>query len=419
MKHTSTKFVVRKDRTSKTGLTSVYLQTNFNNRQHRFALPLQVNPKNWCEIKQRVNKQEFEHWDKNKMFDLYDTQIRAYISECLTKKMPQNLDGLKNALFGRTTSDDYFEFTKSEIEGDITLSKETRRTYFAKLSKLKRFRSKLSLHEIDYAFLMGYKKWMIESGNDINTWNKDFSIIRSFLNRAINKGLIEKHDFDKVKIKNVEGKREFLMMNELQIFRKLYSGELDDEIKKQLQTSLATKDLLDGNLTKIVRNLLDTGQLDGRLKKILHMFLFTCYTGLRYQDLRGLKFENIKDDFIILTMHKTNKPVDIPLIAESKKMLPDKGQKDDNETVFTVPTNQVFNRYLKELSKIAGIKKTITLHCARHTFATLALDNGMKLEVVSKILGHSSLKVTLLYAKILQSQKVKSMNAFNQAIIGL
>ncbi|MCL2416866.1 MAG: site-specific integrase [Bacteroidales bacterium] len=386
MKHSPTKFIVRKDYASKTGQTTVYLRTNFNNRQHRFALPLLVNPKNWDDGKQRVNKHEFEHWDKNKMLDFYDAQTKAYTADCQIKKKPQTLEGLKMALFGRTTSDNYFKFAKAEIEEDITLSKETKRTYLAKLTKLERFRSNLKLSDIDYKFLMDYKKWMIVSGNETNTWNKDLSIIRSFLNRAINKGLLDSHDFDKVKIKSVEGKREFLTMDELQTFRKLYSGDLI---------------------------------IDRRLKKILHLFLFTCYTGLRYQDLKGLKFENIKDDFIVLTMHKTNKPVNIPLINEAKKMLPDKGKKSDNEAVFSVPTNQVFNRYLKELAKIADIKKAITLHCARHTFATLALDSGMKLEVISKILGHSSLKVTLIYAKILQSQKVESMNAFNQAIAGL
>ena len=61
---------------------------------------------------------------------------------------------------------------------------------------------------------MGYKKWMIESGNTENTYNKDFAIIKSFLNRAINKGLIEKHDFYKIKIRTVDGNREFLTMDE-------------------------------------------------------------------------------------------------------------------------------------------------------------------------------------------------------------
>jgi len=418
MKHTSVKFVVRKDCTSKAGLTSVYLRTSYNNQQNRFALPLQVNPMNWDENKQRVNRQEFEHWDKNKMLDFYDGETKTYIANCQIKKKPFSVEELKITLFGKTTSEDYFEFVKSEIEGDITLSEQTKRGYYTKVSKMKQFRKQVRLSDIDYHFLMDYQTWMIRRGNDKGTRNRDFSVIKSFLNRAVNKGLIEKHDFHKIKIRSVDSKREFLTMNELQTLRKLHSGELDSEMKQHLQTLLDTKGALDDRLANVVRALLNTGKLDGRLKKTLHLFLFTCYTGLRYKDLYGLKQENVKDDFLVLKMHKTQKEIDIPLMDEAKKMLPIQ-KRNDKEAVFSVYCNQVFNRYLKELAKIAGIKKTITHHCARHTFATLAFDTGMKLEVISKILGHSSLKVTLIYAKILQSQKVESMNAFNQAIAGL
>jgi integrase len=134
------------------------------------------------------------------------------------------------------------------------------------------------------------------------------------------------------------------------------------------------------------------------LKKVLHQFLLTYYTGMRYQDLKNFSNEHIKGNFIVLKMHKTQKEVEIPLIDESKKLLPT-DRKIDGQPIFNVYCNQAFNKYLKELAILAGIKKNISHHCARHTFATLALDNGMALEVISKILGHSSLKVTLIYAR--------------------
>ncbi|MCL2028355.1 MAG: site-specific integrase [Bacteroidales bacterium] len=417
MKNVTTRFVIRKDyiHAAKTGQTSIYLTASYNNSRKRFVLPLLVTPANWDNAKQRITKNEYDYWEKNKLLAFYEVQVKTYISDCQIKKKPFTFDGLKAMVFGNAVSDCYFEFVKTETENDATLSHETKRTYLAKLNKLSRFRNKLSISEIDYNFLMEYKNWMILCGNEVNTYSKDLSIIKSFLNRAIQKGLIEKHDFDKVKIKWTDGKRDFLDMAELQTLRKLYTGNLDDGMKSHLQKLFEKKEL-GYKQKKIVRKLLDTGKLDCRLKKVLHLFLFTCYTGLRYRDLKAFRHEHIKNNFIVLKMHKTQKDVEIPLIHEAIKLLPRECEPYDKQPIFDVYCNQILNRYIKEISVIAGINKTITLHVARHTFATLAFDSGMKLEEVSKILGHSDMKTTLIYTKILQQRKVESMNVFNQTI---
>jgi len=393
----------------------VYLTSRFNNKNFRIKFPLHVNSENWDETKQRVLAKDDEHKSKNELLFHYEAVASTYISQCLIKKIPMSKADLENALFGKIMSDCYFEFVKSEIENDATFSKETKRTYLAKLSKMKRFRSKVALSEIDYAFLMDYKKWMIESGNTENTYNKDFAIIKSFLNRAINKGLIEKHDFYKIKIRTVDGNREFLTMDELQALRKIYAGHLDDAMKARLQ-KLCDDEKLDQTTKKNARKLLEKGILHEPLKKALQTFLFTCYTGLRYKDLKGFLFEHIKGDFIVKKLHKTKKEVSIPLMDEAKKLLPTV-RKSDKEAVFHVYCNQTLNRYLKELALIAGIDKAVSHHCARHTFATLTFDGEeTKIEIVSEMLGHTSVKTTRIYAKLLQHQKIKAIDSFNQRL---
>ena len=110
-------------------------------------------------------------------------------------------------------------------------------------------------------------------------------------------------------------------------------------------------------------------------------------------------------------MHKTQDDVSIPLPPQAIVLLEEGFQ---NQRVFKVNANQVTNRYLKEISEKAKIKKKITFHCARHTFATISLSIGIPLEVVSKLLGHKDLKTTMIYAKILDDLKIKYMEKWDE-----
>jgi len=117
-----------------------------------------------------------------------------------------------------------------------------------------------------------------------------------------------------------------------------------------------------------------------------------------------------KTFFIRITMHKTKDPVSIPLIDKAAKMI---SEGFEAQKVFRVPTNQVSNRFLKEISELAGIKKQITFHVSRHTFATNSITLGIPVEVVSKLLGHTNIKTTMIYSKVVDSVKVHYMDRWN------
>ena len=148
-------------------------------------------------------------------------------------------------------------------------------------------------------------------------------------------------------------------------------------------------------------------------------FLFSCFTGLRYSDMRSLLWSEVhtaadgKTLYIEHRQVKTKKTVTIPLSEEALRWMP--CQKEGVDQVFhelTVSTKTVED-VLKDWMKDCGIDKHITYHCSRHTAATTLLTLGANLYVVSKLMGHSSIQMTEVYAKIVDQKKVETMNLVN------
>ena len=144
------------------------------------------------------------------------------------------------------------------------------------------------------------------------------------------------------------------------------------------------------------------------------MFVFSCYTGLAYIDVYELTPQNLSMGidggyWINTCRHKTNIPVRIPLLPKPLAII-EKYKNNPrvlaSEKLLPVYSNQNLNAYLKEIADFCGIEKPLTFHIARHTFATtVTLTNGVPIETVSKLLGHTSIKTTQIYAKVIE-QKV-------------
>lgn len=150
-----------------------------------------------------------------------------------------------------------------------------------------------------------------------------------------------------------------------------------------------------------------------RLQKVADMFIFCCYTGLPYQEMASLKHENIIQGFdgkkwIQIYRQKTKKTLTIPLLRKAEDILL---KYEQNIEILPVISNQHFNSFLKEIAEILGIKKRITHHTARKTFAsTVLLYNDISMEIVSELLGHSNIRVTQKhYAKVVQRKVSEQM----------
>lgn len=161
-----------------------------------------------------------------------------------------------------------------------------------------------------------------------------------------------------------------------------------------------------------VKKLSETECGDWRVK---YAFLFCCFTGLRYVDVSRLRWKHIKqmdsgEYQLEIIQEKTKEPVYIPLSENALKWLPEKGINGWDNLVFPFGDRSIIYDYLKKWAKDAGIEKDIVFHTSRHTCATLLLRYGADIYTVSKILGHTSVKTTQIYAKVMDETKKEAVN---------
>jgi integrase len=147
-----------------------------------------------------------------------------------------------------------------------------------------------------------------------------------------------------------------------------------------------------------------------RKQIIKDAFLFSCFTGLRYSDIRALKWGDIMTDneglkVIKFIQQKTKKIENLQISNEALKFMPDKADAGAKDVIFPLSNNGYTNETLKSWILAAGITKRVTFHVGRHTNATLLLSLGVPIETVSKLLGHSDIQTTQIYAKVIDKNK--------------
>ncbi len=171
---------------------------------------------------------------------------------------------------------------------------------------------------------------------------------------------------------------------------------------------------------KVERDFLDKDKLDSiykfksnrkGLNQTRDIFIFSCYTGLSWIDVKNLSRDNIVlgidgNTWIHAAREKTNKPIKIHLLPIAEVLLKKYVSiMQHTELVLPVYSNQITNKYLKEIARQLGIQKRLTFHTARHTFATtVTLSNGAPIETVSKLLGHKKLSTTQIYARVVEKK---------------
>ncbi len=260
------------------------------------------------------------------------------------------------------------------------LTEATIKTYQWNLRKIRYFMPDLECNIIDEKVIRDFKAHLQEKGNKPATVTKALQVFRIFVNRLRKVGLIETDPFAGVKIGRVFTRRGFLTTREL----------------KQLYLSFSD----------------NHARLTEKEQECIRIFLFSCFTGLRYSDLCSLKASEIYDWKIRKQTHKTGEVVYIPIPVQARLLLPSK--LSGCEPVFRVVENCTFNRRLRKAAKKLGFTKYIHCHLARHTFATTCISLGIPLPATSKLLGHRNLDTTLIYAKYVDTFLDKEMRKFNR-----
>jgi len=149
-----------------------------------------------------------------------------------------------------------------------------------------------------------------------------------------------------------------------------------------------------------------------RNKEVKTAFLFSAFSGLRISDIEGLKWVDVNfvGRYIEFVQKKTGRPERLPLGAQARKLLKEQQRSGDTGGhVFSLPHRSTINDVLKAWARDAGIEKNISYHKARHSFAVLATRFGVDLFVLSRLLGHSSVAITQLYAQVVDEQKKKAV----------
>lgn len=144
-------------------------------------------------------------------------------------------------------------------------------------------------------------------------------------------------------------------------------------------------------------------------------YLFSCYCGLRLSDIYALRWKDIFLDGeqyrVSTVMQKTTTPIYLPLSRHAVRWLPERDGEGDELKIFAgLPAEPNINKVLAKWAVAAGITQKITYHTSRHSFATMMLTLGADLYTTSKLLGHSNVKTTQIYAKIVDSKKVEAVN---------
>ena len=388
MKKPIFRFSLRTSRNKKNGTVTIYYYFTVSSKSKIYKscyidIP---KPEYWNEKKQRVINSCPDCYNINIQLESIEHAAKSIISDYFIKRKFLSIAEFEKLFdYTRTNSNSFYDFIENEIKNNLKnkLAAGTLQTYYTQISKLKQFRPTLTFNDIDINFLEAYENYMLDKLNNENsTIDKTFRFVRSAYNKAIEKGIaeIEKYPFRQYhwkKAKQTDKKQKALTITEFNKLNELYN-------KNTFKRSL---------------------------HNVLKYFLFCCYTGLRYSDVRNLRFKDIQENTIKIRMKKTSDFVSIPINEKAQCFI---GSGFDEQKIFRVLGNQPTNKYLKNIAEIAGINKPVSFHWARHTFATICVELGFKIEIIKELLGHTSLKSTQIYSKVSENIKQKEMIKWNE-----
>lgn len=379
----------------KNNKVSVFARVTVNGKRANISLKRKIVLSEWDSNKgiARGNKQESRLLNryldqvKNRIYEAHDQLVKEKVFIC-AQSIKSRFLGEDKEEYSLLTLIDYHNTQMSEA-----LSYGTLKNYFTTQKYIKLFFTKkkiqdIHLSQLTFRFLIDFEKFLRtyipkdhQKKMENNTVMKHIQRLRKMVTLAYKMEWIEKDPFIKFKPTYIKNEREFLREDELQ-----------DIIEKEFDIE--------------------------RLNLVKDLFVFSCYTGLSYIDVMNLNEDNIAigidgGRWIVTNRQKTHNKVKIPILETAEELLKKyKGhiKTQRTKTLFPNISNQKLNAYLKEIADICGIKKNLTFHMARHTFATtITLSNGVPIETVSKLLGHTKIATTQIYARVIEKKVSEDM----------
>ena len=387
-------FYAKTTKSNSSGLLPIYVRLTIDGKRLEYSTKKFIDTSKWSKDLGRMKGNSEEARSINSLLDFTRNRINEIHFELLKESKTIQIDEFKNKLLGIKEREllliPIFEEHNRKIKELIGLeyAAGTYERYETSLKHTKDFLywkynvQDIAINKIDHAFITEYEFYLRSERKCAN--NTAVKYIKNFhkiINQCLANGWLDRDPFANYKSKVKEVIREFLD-----------EKEIEDIINKDFGID--------------------------RLEVVRDIFIFSCFTGLAYVDVQQLSQDNIAlgmdgEKWIFKNRQKTDTTSKIPLLPVAMEILKKYEHHPlcvNQDKLLPIFSNQRMNAYLKEIATLCGIKKELTFHIARHTFATtITLTNGVPIETVSKMLGHTNLKTTQHYAKILDKKISEDM----------
>ncbi|WP_164723285.1 site-specific integrase [Chryseobacterium aureum] len=390
-------FFLKRDKKKKDGSVPVYCRITIDGKEARFGMKKDIDPKLWNVKEGKATGKSAESSSINILLDKTKAGIHKIYRDIQERENVVSAEKVKNTFLGidskqylllKTFDEQVAE--KFDLIGKRIVKSTYYRYYYLRI-RLSEFLvekyhlADIPLREINYQFIHDFEMYLlIVRGNKQSTIAQYLILLKKILELAHKNELIFRNPFINYVIEDKKSERGYLTQIEVEV-------------------------LMNWKFTK-------------RLERTRDVFIFCCFTGLSFIDVFNLTGEKINlsidgDYWIVGKRKKTNMDYFIPMMEIPKKILEKyKSQTFENGKLLPVKCNRVINDHLKEISKICGIKKHLTFHISRHTFATLTMSKGVSLESVSTMLGHRDIQTTKIYAKMTTERVGRDMAIFAESL---
>lgn len=395
-------FYTKRAKAAANGLVPIYTRITINGKRFEQSTNRFVEISKWSTEGNKMKGTSEEARLINNHLDLLKNQIRDAEMELIHKKAPVTIETIKSKLLGIDERarmlvpifQDHNNKIKELIGKEYALGTLERYTTSLKhtieFMQWKYNISDIDITKIDHAFVTDYEFWLRSVRNCANnTAVKYLKNFNKIIKLCLANDWLDKNPFANYKSKVKEVERVYLTEEEIQSI-----------IEKDFKTE--------------------------RLSLVRDIFLFSCFTGLAYIDVKNLTKSHISygidgEKWIFTHRQKTESASKIPILPVTQ-MIIDKyenhPQCNNEDKLLPILSNQKMNAYLKEIASVCEIGKELTFHIARHTFATtVTLTNGVPIESVSKMLGHKNLRTTQHYAKVLDRKVSEDMKILKDKFV--
>lgn len=361
-----TNFKIR-DYKNSSGLSPVTLHITGYGLRERIQLDVNIDAKYFDCAKQRMKPIRKEFEDINLILDNYIAKITEIktVYRLSNKRITPEI--IKSELLGGMTRVNFVAFFKQALESEKTKnhSQGTLDRYESIYNKLKEFNSNIPFHTIDEKWFEKYRIWAKKRGNIASTINGNVIALKKFLRIAEKAGVRLAFNLDDIAGGSTHGSRTYLSPWEIQKLYEYFNSNFINQTNKL----------------------------------ILGYFLFSCMTGLRISDVQSIERYDVKYNEVSFVNTKSSKDQFSILNKKAQEVI-------DNCPLLFIEkfADQTINDELKKIIKLCGIKKHVSFHVARHTFATMALRAKIPITDVQVLLKHRDIKTTMIYAHIIESE---------------